>query len=189
MLELTDTNNTAYLFLSAANRWLEVRTVSTFGSTGSNVEWLLLIANFVSSDVLDFITAWAHWVYGFLLGLFGCCNRSHSSSGCHLDVILWTSTWTCWTGLDIRSHCKSHTSFIKSYLKHSWKKWFGHFVYFALLPFKQQLESCICQVSRKLRLVAAGGSLEQTRAIGAVAQIRRPGYFVEFWVMIFQPHF
>uniref|UniRef100_A0AAV2IT57 ATP-binding cassette, sub-family C (CFTR/MRP), member 9 n=1 Tax=Knipowitschia caucasica TaxID=637954 RepID=A0AAV2IT57_KNICA len=26
MLELTDTNNTAYLFLSAANRWLEVRT-------------------------------------------------------------------------------------------------------------------------------------------------------------------
>lgn len=27
MLELTDTNNTAYLFLSAANRWLEVRTV------------------------------------------------------------------------------------------------------------------------------------------------------------------
>lgn len=28
MLELTDTNNTAYLFLSAANRWLEVRTVS-----------------------------------------------------------------------------------------------------------------------------------------------------------------
>lgn len=29
MLELTDTNNTAYLFLSAANRWLEVRTVSS----------------------------------------------------------------------------------------------------------------------------------------------------------------
>lgn len=29
MLELTDTNNTAYLFLSAANRWLEVRTVRT----------------------------------------------------------------------------------------------------------------------------------------------------------------
>lgn len=27
MLELTDTNNIAYLFLSAANRWLEVRTV------------------------------------------------------------------------------------------------------------------------------------------------------------------
>ena len=27
MLELTDTNNTAYLFLSTANRWLEVRTV------------------------------------------------------------------------------------------------------------------------------------------------------------------
>ncbi|PIN97137.1 hypothetical protein AB205_0008040, partial [Aquarana catesbeiana] len=27
MLELTDTNNLAYLFLSAANRWLEVRTV------------------------------------------------------------------------------------------------------------------------------------------------------------------
>ncbi|ETE57578.1 hypothetical protein L345_16704, partial [Ophiophagus hannah] len=26
MLELTDTNNIAYLFLSAANRWLEVRT-------------------------------------------------------------------------------------------------------------------------------------------------------------------
>uniref|UniRef100_H3C964 Uncharacterized protein n=1 Tax=Tetraodon nigroviridis TaxID=99883 RepID=H3C964_TETNG len=30
MLELTDTNNTAYLFLSAANRWLEVRTVSNY---------------------------------------------------------------------------------------------------------------------------------------------------------------
>uniref|UniRef100_A0A7N6AFE3 ATP-binding cassette, sub-family C (CFTR/MRP), member 9 n=1 Tax=Anabas testudineus TaxID=64144 RepID=A0A7N6AFE3_ANATE len=30
MLELTDTNNTAYLFLSAANRWLEVRTVTNY---------------------------------------------------------------------------------------------------------------------------------------------------------------
>lgn len=30
MLELTDTNNTAYLFLSAANRWLEVRTVRNY---------------------------------------------------------------------------------------------------------------------------------------------------------------
>ena len=30
MLELTDTNNIAYLFLSAANRWLEVRTVRSF---------------------------------------------------------------------------------------------------------------------------------------------------------------
>ena len=33
MLELTDTNNTAYLFLSAANRWLEVRTVRNHFTT------------------------------------------------------------------------------------------------------------------------------------------------------------
>lgn len=32
MLELTDTNNIAYLFLSAANRWLEVRTVCSLCS-------------------------------------------------------------------------------------------------------------------------------------------------------------
>ncbi|CAF88773.1 unnamed protein product, partial [Tetraodon nigroviridis] len=34
MLELTDTNNTAYLFLSAANRWLEVRTVRRRAAPG-----------------------------------------------------------------------------------------------------------------------------------------------------------
>lgn len=31
MLELIDANNIAYLFLSAANRWLEVRTVGGNG--------------------------------------------------------------------------------------------------------------------------------------------------------------
>ncbi|XP_037616314.1 ATP-binding cassette sub-family C member 9 isoform X2 [Sebastes umbrosus] len=50
MLELTDTNNTAYLFLSAANRWLEVRTdylgaVIVLTAAGSSI-WC---SNFVHS--------------------------------------------------------------------------------------------------------------------------------------------
>jgi len=40
MLELTDTNNTAYLFLSAANRWLEVRTVSKVPHAYDRLEFL-----------------------------------------------------------------------------------------------------------------------------------------------------
>nr|XP_020468988.1 ATP-binding cassette sub-family C member 9 isoform X2 [Monopterus albus] len=45
MLELTDTNNTAYLFLSTANRWLELRTdylgaVLVFAAAGASI-WCL----------------------------------------------------------------------------------------------------------------------------------------------------
>ncbi|XP_046879251.1 LOW QUALITY PROTEIN: ATP-binding cassette sub-family C member 9-like [Hypomesus transpacificus] len=46
MLELTDTNNTAYLFLSAANRWLEVRT----DYLGAVIVLTAAIASIWSSD-------------------------------------------------------------------------------------------------------------------------------------------
>ncbi|XP_066561418.1 ATP-binding cassette sub-family C member 9 isoform X3 [Amia ocellicauda] len=49
MLELTDTNNTAYLFLSAANRWLEVRT----DYLGAVIVLTAAVASICSSEVLQ----------------------------------------------------------------------------------------------------------------------------------------
>lgn len=72
MLELTDTNNTAYLFLSAANRWLEVRTVRRRG---------FVLAEPASAPLrLSAVCA----------GLPGRRDRPGGSSGLQLEFTLWS---------------------------------------------------------------------------------------------------
>ncbi|CAL8242317.1 unnamed protein product [Merluccius merluccius] len=64
MLELTDTNNTAYLFLSAANRWLEVRT-DYLGAV------IVLAAAIASIWTANLTTTTAPNNYGSTAGLVG----------------------------------------------------------------------------------------------------------------------
>lgn len=78
MLELTDTNNTAYLFLSAANRWLEVRTVRR---PTSRCRWTKSASLWDST----FITALS------CAGLSGGFDRTRGSSRLHKEFTQWSS--------------------------------------------------------------------------------------------------
>ncbi|XP_063302724.1 ATP-binding cassette sub-family C member 9 isoform X3 [Pelobates fuscus] len=75
MLELTDTNNLAYLFLSAANRWLEVRTdylgaCIVFTAAVISIKWGLSagVAGLVLTYALT-VTNYLNWVVRSLADL------------------------------------------------------------------------------------------------------------------------
>ena len=108
MLELTDTNNTAYLFLSAANRWLEVRTVRN-GFT--RIFWLSV---FVFSPLFKvrYLNDYVLWVNVSsrppCAGLPRSGDRADGSRSLHMELRIRSALWRPGGPRPhIRSHCES----------------------------------------------------------------------------------
>ncbi|XP_056311755.1 ATP-binding cassette sub-family C member 9 isoform X4 [Danio aesculapii] len=134
MLELTDTNNTAYLFLSAANRWLEVRTdylgavivltaavaaiwsTSPSGLVGLGLTYALTLTNYLNWVVrnladLEVQMAAVKKVNSFL------STESENYEG-SMDVSQVPEDWPQHGEITIHDLCVRYDSMLKPVLKH-----------------------------------------------------------------------
>ncbi|XP_067283414.1 ATP-binding cassette sub-family C member 9 isoform X3 [Pseudorasbora parva] len=134
MLELTDTNNTAYLFLSAANRWLEVRTdylgavivltaavaatwnASQSGLVGLGLTYALTVTNYLNWVVrnladLEVQMAAVKKVNSFL------STESENYEG-SMDVSQVPEDWPQHGEIEIHDLCVRYDSLLKPVLKH-----------------------------------------------------------------------
>ncbi|ROI15426.1 ATP-binding cassette sub-family C member 9 [Anabarilius grahami] len=134
MLELTDTNNTAYLFLSAANRWLEVRTdylgavivltaavaaiwtSSQSGLVGLGLTYALTVTNYLNWVVrnladLEVQMAAVKKVNSFL------STESENYEG-SMDVSQVPEDWPQHGEIKIHDLCVRYDSMLKPVLKH-----------------------------------------------------------------------
>ncbi|KAK7129987.1 hypothetical protein R3I94_009125 [Phoxinus phoxinus] len=134
MLELTDTNNTAYLFLSAANRWLEVRTdylgavivltaavaaiwtSSQSGQVGLGLTYALTVTNYLNWVVrnladLEVQMAAVKKVNSFL------STESENYEG-SMDVSQVPEDWPQHGEIKIHDLCVRYDSLLKPVLKH-----------------------------------------------------------------------
>ncbi|KAM3587549.1 uncharacterized protein V6R79_008826 [Siganus canaliculatus] len=138
MLELTDTNNTAYLFLSAANRWLEVRTdylgavivltaagacicspdyfLPTAGMAGLGLTYALTISNYLNWVVrnladLEVQMAAVKKVNSFL------STESENYEGC-MDSSQVPEKWPQNGEIQIQDLCVRYDPMLKPVLKH-----------------------------------------------------------------------
>ncbi|XP_048013301.1 ATP-binding cassette sub-family C member 9 isoform X1 [Megalobrama amblycephala] len=134
MLELTDTNNTAYLFLSAANRWLEVRTdylgavivltaavaaiwtSSPSGLVGLGLTYALTVTNYLNWVVrnladLEVQMAAVKKVNSFL------STESENYEG-SMDVSQVPEDWPQHGEIKIHDLCVRYDSMLKPVLKH-----------------------------------------------------------------------
>ncbi|TRY60504.1 hypothetical protein DNTS_001478, partial [Danionella cerebrum] len=134
MLELTDTNNTAYLFLSAANRWLEVRTdylgavivltaavaaiwtTSQSGLVGLGLTYALTLTNYLNWVVrnladLEVQMAAVKKVNSFL------STESENYEG-SMDVSQVPEDWPQHGEITIHDLCVRYDSLLKPVLKH-----------------------------------------------------------------------
>uniref|UniRef100_A0A673IIN6 ATP-binding cassette sub-family C member 9-like n=1 Tax=Sinocyclocheilus rhinocerous TaxID=307959 RepID=A0A673IIN6_9TELE len=134
MLELTDTNNTAYLFLSAANRWLEVRTdylgavivltaavaaiwsTSQSGLVGLGLTYALTVTNYLNWVVrnladLEVQMAAVKKVNSFL------STESENYEG-SMDVSQVPEDWPQHGEIKIHDLCVRYDTMLKPVLKH-----------------------------------------------------------------------
>uniref|UniRef100_A0A8C1UXD7 ATP-binding cassette, sub-family C (CFTR/MRP), member 9 n=1 Tax=Cyprinus carpio TaxID=7962 RepID=A0A8C1UXD7_CYPCA len=134
MLELTDTNNTAYLFLSAANRWLEVRTdylgavivltaavaaiwtSSQSGLVGLGLTYALTVTNYLNWVVrnladLEVQMAAVKKVNSFL------STESENYEG-SMDVSQVPKDWPQHGEIKIQDLCVRYDTMLKPVLKH-----------------------------------------------------------------------
>uniref|UniRef100_A0A673LBN6 ATP-binding cassette sub-family C member 9-like n=1 Tax=Sinocyclocheilus rhinocerous TaxID=307959 RepID=A0A673LBN6_9TELE len=134
MLELTDTNNTAYLFLSAANRWLEVRTdylgavivltaavaaiwtSSQSGLVGLGLTYALTVTNYLNWVVrnladLEVQMAAVKKVNSFL------STESENYEG-SMDVSQVPEDWPQHGEIKIQDLCVRYDTMLKPVLKH-----------------------------------------------------------------------
>ncbi|XP_068611090.1 LOW QUALITY PROTEIN: ATP-binding cassette sub-family C member 9 [Brachionichthys hirsutus] len=133
MLELTDTNNTAYLFLSAANRWLEVRTDylgavivlaaagasiwnSLRGQVGLGLTYALTVTNYLNWVVrsladLEVQMAAVKKVNGFL------STESENYEG-SMDTSQVPENWPENGEIKIQDLCVRYDPMLKPVLKH-----------------------------------------------------------------------
>ncbi|XP_051974491.1 ATP-binding cassette sub-family C member 9-like isoform X1 [Xyrauchen texanus] len=134
MLELTDTNNTAYLFLSAANRWLEVRTdylgavivltaavaaiwtTSQSGLIGLGLTYALTVTNYLNWVVrnladLEVQMAAVKKVNSFL------STESENYEG-SIDVSQVPENWPQHGEIKIQDLCVRYDPMLKPVLKH-----------------------------------------------------------------------
>ncbi|XP_051976491.1 ATP-binding cassette sub-family C member 9-like isoform X2 [Xyrauchen texanus] len=134
MLELTDTNNTAYLFLSAANRWLEVRTdylgavivltaavaaiwtTSQSGLIGLGLTYALTVTNYLNWVVrnladLEVQMAAVKKVNSFL------STESENYEG-SIDVSQVPEDWPQHGEIKIQDLCVRYDPMLKAVLKH-----------------------------------------------------------------------
>ncbi|XP_039625641.1 ATP-binding cassette sub-family C member 9 isoform X1 [Polypterus senegalus] len=136
MLELTDTNNTAYLFLSAANRWLEVRTdylgavivltaavasiwtLDKFqaGLVGLGLTYALTVTNYLNWVVrnladLEVQMAAVKKVNGFL------STESENYEG-SIDLVQVPEDWPQHGEIKIQDLCVRYDPLLKPVLKH-----------------------------------------------------------------------